>query len=59
MMTDVRRITVAIRELDEGGIWRCTPVEPVPAVLLLCDVRNGRPPEQRAQLASALISICA
>ncbi|UXN58745.1 tautomerase family protein [Phyllobacterium zundukense] len=58
MQADVRRISIAIRELGEGGLWRCTGEEPYPAALLMCDIRHGRPAEQRAMLAEALVSAC-
>lgn len=58
MQADIRRISIAIRELGEGGLWRCGPDEPYPAALLMCDIRRGRPPEQRARLAKALIDSC-
>ena len=58
MQADVSRVSVAIRELTPGGLWRCTPGEPYEAALLMCDVRKGRPPEQRAELAKALIDAC-
>lgn len=58
MQADVRRISIAIRELGEGGLWRCTGGEPYPAALLMCDIRRGRPAEQRARLAEALVSAC-
>lgn len=57
MQASVRRITVAIRELNDG-VWRCTEDEPYPAALLMCDIRRGRPPEQRSKLAEALIGAC-
>ncbi len=58
MQADVRRISIAIRELGEGGLWRCTDGEPYPAALLMCDIRRGRPAEQRAALAEALVNAC-
>lgn len=58
MQADVKRISVAIRELADGGIWRCTEGEPYQAALLMCDIRRGRPAEQRAKLAQALIDVC-
>jgi phenylpyruvate tautomerase PptA (4-oxalocrotonate tautomerase family) len=51
-------VTVAFRELGEGGVWRCGAGEPEPAALLACDIRRGRPPGQRAELAEALIEAC-
>jgi phenylpyruvate tautomerase PptA (4-oxalocrotonate tautomerase family) len=58
MQADVNRISVAIRELTPGGLWRCTASEPYEAALLMCDIRKGRPPEQRAELAKALVDAC-
>src|SRR5258708_5047775 len=51
MQTTPEQVTVAFRELGEGGVWRCSAGEPEPAALLSCDIRRGRPPEQRAELA--------
>ena len=36
----------------------CGDGEPEPAAMLTCDIRRGRPPEQRAALAQALIDAC-
>jgi phenylpyruvate tautomerase PptA (4-oxalocrotonate tautomerase family) len=58
MQADVSRISVAIRELTQGSLWRCTPGEPYEAALLMCDIRKGRPAEQRAELAKALVDAC-
>ena len=57
MQASVKRITVAIRELD-GGVWRCSETDPYPAALLMCDIRRGRPAEQRSRLAEALVGAC-
>ena len=60
MSVDIRRISVAIRELGEGGIWRIPDAEgpPVPVSLLMLDIRKGRPPELRMALAKALCAHC-
>ena len=58
MQADPARVSVAIRELGEGSVWRCSEGEPRPAAMLMCDIRRGRPPEQRAELARLLISAC-
>jgi phenylpyruvate tautomerase PptA (4-oxalocrotonate tautomerase family) len=58
MQTKPEPVTVAFRELGEGGVWCCTADEPEPAALLSCDIRRGRPPEQRAELGQALIDVC-
>ena len=57
MQTTPDLVTVAFRELGEGGVWWCG-AGPEPAALLSCDIRRGRPREQRAELAQALIDIC-
>ncbi len=57
MQANPRRISVAIRELPDG-VWRCTESEPYPAALLMCDIRRGRPAEQRSRLAGALVDAC-
>jgi len=58
MQTTPNLVTVAFRELGEGGVWACSAGEPEPAAMIVCDVRRGRPPEQRAELAHALIDAC-
>lgn len=58
MQANVNRVTVSIRELGEGGVWRCTDEEPRSGTLLMCDIRSGRSPETRAELAKALIEAC-
>ena len=59
MQADLRRITVAIREVGEGGIWRTIDGELTPVSMLICDIRRGRSAEQRIELAKALIADCA
>jgi hypothetical protein len=58
MHTTPELVTVAFRELGEGGVWCCSAGEPEPAALISCDIRRGRPPEQRAALGQALIDAC-
>ena len=58
MQTTPELVTVAFRELGDGGVWCCGTGEPEPAALLSCDIRRGRPAEQRAELAQALIDAC-
>lgn len=60
MSVDIRRITVAIRELGEGGVWRIPDVggEPAPVSLLMLDIRKGRSPELRMEVAKALCADC-
>src|ERR1700743_2036445 len=60
MSVDIRRISVAIRELGEGGVWRMPDPDgdPVPVSLMMLDIRKGRPPELRMELAKALCAHC-
>src|SRR5262249_34297047 len=58
MNSNINRLTVAVRELGEGGIWRCGEGDPRPAALLMCDIRRGRPAGQRAGLARLLVDAC-
>jgi phenylpyruvate tautomerase PptA (4-oxalocrotonate tautomerase family) len=60
MSVDIRRISVAIRELGGGGVWRITEAgtDPVPVSVMMLDIRRGRPPELRMALAKALCAHC-
>src|SRR5580658_3535300 len=58
MQTTPDLVDVTFRELGEGGVWRCRAGEPSPAAVLSCEIRRGRPPEQRTRLAEALHSAC-
>jgi phenylpyruvate tautomerase PptA (4-oxalocrotonate tautomerase family) len=58
MDSNINRLTVAIRELGEGCVWRCGEGDARPAALLMCDIRRGRPAQQRAELARMLIDAC-
>jgi hypothetical protein len=60
MSVDIRRISVAVRELGDGGVWRMPDAEgePVPVSLMTLDIRKGRPPELRMELAKALCAHC-
>ena len=58
MQTVPTKVTIAFRELEEGSLWRCGVGEPTPAAVLMCDIRRGRPAEQRARLAEALVAAC-
>jgi phenylpyruvate tautomerase PptA (4-oxalocrotonate tautomerase family) len=58
METDPRRVTVAFRELGENGVVRTLgdgAVEPV--VMVQCDIRRGRPAEQRERLGAAIAGV--
>ncbi|MFC3361788.1 tautomerase family protein [Pedobacter fastidiosus] len=58
MKADQNRITVSIRELGEGSIWRCGDEEPMPAAIMMCDIRKGRDAHLRIALSKALIEMC-
>ena len=60
MSVDIRRISVAIRELGEGGVWRIPEIggEPTPVSLMMLDIRRGRPAELRMEVAKALCGHC-
>ncbi|MDT8344713.1 MAG: hypothetical protein RQ752_09810 [Thermohalobaculum sp.] len=58
MQTTPEQVSVGFRELGAGNIWRCGLGAPEPAAVLMCDIRRGRPPEQRARLAAALVAAC-
>jgi phenylpyruvate tautomerase PptA (4-oxalocrotonate tautomerase family) len=60
MSVDIRRISVAIRELGDGGVWRIaeTDGDPVPVSVMMLDIRHGRPPELRMEVAKALCRHC-
>ena len=61
MQTNPAIVKVAFRELGAENLFRCGApdggVEPV--VVGQCDIRRGRPVEQRAKLAEALVTACA
>lgn len=60
MQTTPDMVCVAVRELGDASIWRCTADgDPVEAAVLSCEIRAGRPADQRADLARALIKACA
>lgn len=60
MSVDIRRISVAIRECGDGGVWRIPEAggEPVPVAVMMLDIRRGRPAELRMDVAKALCAHC-
>jgi hypothetical protein len=54
-------VKVGFRELGEESLFRCgAPDGGVEAVVVgQCDIRRGRPVEQRAALANAIVGACA
>ena len=60
MSVDIRRISVAIQELGEGGVWRIADAgaEPVPVSVMMLDIRLGRSAELRMEVARVLCAHC-
>ncbi|HEX4610266.1 MAG TPA: tautomerase family protein [Urbifossiella sp.] len=58
MDTTPARVTVGFRELGEGNLWTALDGDGEPGAIVMCDVRAGRTPDQRAELARGLIAVC-
>ena len=58
MNADENRITISIRELGEGSIWRCGDGDPMPAAIMMCDIRIGRDEHTRIKLCRELVQLC-
>jgi phenylpyruvate tautomerase PptA (4-oxalocrotonate tautomerase family) len=58
MSVDIRRISIAIREVGEGGVWRMVDGDPAEVSVLMCDIRLGRSAELRLEVAKALCRDC-
>jgi phenylpyruvate tautomerase PptA (4-oxalocrotonate tautomerase family) len=52
-------VSVGFRELGPGNLYRCREAGPEPGLVVMCDIRRGRPPDQRIQLACAIRDLCA
>jgi phenylpyruvate tautomerase PptA (4-oxalocrotonate tautomerase family) len=60
MQTNAGIVKVAFRELGSDNLFRCNDAAPaVPVVVIMCDIRRGRPASQRQELATALVALCA
>jgi phenylpyruvate tautomerase PptA (4-oxalocrotonate tautomerase family) len=60
METSPERVTVAFRELGENGVLRTgSDGTPETVVMVQCDIRRGRPPEQRERLGEAVADLLA
>lgn len=58
METTPERVTVGFRELGENGLLRLTPGGDQETVVVVnCDIRRGRPPEQRQRLGAAVAAL--
>jgi phenylpyruvate tautomerase PptA (4-oxalocrotonate tautomerase family) len=60
MQTTANIVKIAFRELGEDNLYRCHDTQPAQAVVvIMCDIRRGRPASQRQALARALVAACA
>ncbi len=55
---NVSRLSVAVRELGDGKLWRCGKGEPRAAAILMCDIRRGRSADVRARFAKQMVEAC-
>ncbi len=51
-------VNVGFRELGPDNLFRCGDGGPRPAMVVMCDIRRGRPADQRLRLAEGLRAIC-
>jgi phenylpyruvate tautomerase PptA (4-oxalocrotonate tautomerase family) len=60
MQTNAERVTIAFRELGENGLLRLgADGELETVVVVQCDIRRGRPPEQRERFGAAVADLLA
>lgn len=60
MQTGPERVTVAFRELGESGVLRLgADGEAEPVLMVQCDIRRGRPADQREALGTAVAAVLA
>ena len=52
-------VNVGFRELGPGNVLRCDTTPPSEVVVVQCEVRAGRPAEQREEFARALVALAA
>src|SRR6202012_213141 len=60
MSVDIRRISVAFRELGDGNAWRIAETSGGPGrvAVMTLDIRRGRSAERRMEVAKALCAHC-
>jgi phenylpyruvate tautomerase PptA (4-oxalocrotonate tautomerase family) len=60
MQTSPSIVKIGFRELGEENLFRCVASDGgvKPVVVGQCDIRRGRPAEQRATLAAAIVAAC-
>ena len=52
-------VSVGFRELGPDNLWKTGRIEPRPGAVIQCDIRRGRPAEQRQAFARAAVALCA
>ena len=57
METESRIPSIAFRELGSGNLVRLQDGELQAVVVIMCDIRRGRPPGQREELARAIAGL--
>ncbi|MCC6179130.1 MAG: tautomerase family protein [Chloroflexi bacterium] len=58
MQTRRTQVNVGFRELGPDNLFRCQDDGVESAVVVQCDIRRGRPAEQRLRLAEAIRDLC-
>jgi len=58
MQTRPSMVNVGFRELGPDNLYRCDEDGPTPVVMVMCDVRRGRPADQRLRLAEGIMAAC-
>ena len=58
MQTRRSMVNVGFRELGPDNLYRCGDGEPGPGLVVMCDIRRGRPPDQRLRLAEGIRDVC-
>ncbi len=51
--------SIAFRELGAGNLVRLQDGKLCPVLVVMCDIRRGRPPDQREALARDIAALCA
>jgi phenylpyruvate tautomerase PptA (4-oxalocrotonate tautomerase family) len=59
METEPHIPAIAFRELGADNLVRLQDGELRAVLVVMCDIRRGRPPEQRAALARSIAELCA
>ncbi len=58
MQTRLSMVHVGFRELGADNLFRCGDGEPEAGLIVMCDIRRGRPADQRLRLAEGILAVC-